>query len=135
MLVVVDAPAKPAKKMVVLKLPIATVQSLRRKGEFMNKIVVAADVDLEDLIPSYLENRRGDVDAMTKALESDDFGAVRILGHSMKGSGGGYGFDGISKIGSHIETAAQNSNAKEASKHIAELTEYLDNVEVIYEDE
>ncbi|TDJ68612.1 MAG: Hpt domain-containing protein, partial [Proteobacteria bacterium] len=57
------------------------------------KIIVNIDPDLEDLIPGFLNNRAHDVRAINDLLDAEDFGAIRLLGHSMKGAGGGYGFD------------------------------------------
>ena len=65
------------------------------------RIVVRIDKDLEDLIPGYIKNRHNDIESMHTALESGDFENIRILGHSMKGSGGGYGFDEITTISPH----------------------------------
>jgi len=55
----------------------------------VEKIVVHVDADLDDLIPGYLQNRREDVKAVWQALENQDFETIRVLGHTMKGTGGG----------------------------------------------
>jgi len=102
-------------------------------GEKGEKIIVYVDEDLEDLVPGFLQNRHGDVDAMNCALTDGDFETVRVLGHSMKGSGGGYGFYGITDIGMSLEEAAKEENAEAIGKWIAELSDYLDRVEVTYD--
>ena len=56
-----------------------------------------------------------------------------MLGHSMKGAGGGYGFTGVSEIGRSIEEAAKERDASLIRMSMMKLTEYLDRVEVIYE--
>ena len=98
------------------------------------KIVVKIDADLEELVPEYLENREEDVKSISELLEKDDFEKVRILGHSMKGSGGGYGFDRISEIGKTIEDSAKEKNLNEIKKGVEQLSHYLQNVEVVYEE-
>ena len=98
------------------------------------KIVVKIDADLEELVPEYLENREEDVKSISELLEKDDFEKVRIIGHSMKGSGGGYGFDRISEIGKIIEDSSKEKNGNEIKKAVEELSQYLRNVEVIYEE-
>ena len=65
------------------------------------KIIIHADIDLEDLIPGFLENRRKDIVEIGSLLASDDYETIQRLGHSMKGAGGGYGFDEITYIGSN----------------------------------
>ncbi len=96
------------------------------------KITVHIDEDLEDLIPGFLQNRHTDIKAMRDSLEKDDFESIRIMGHSMKGAGGGYGFDKITDIGSDIETAANNKNKTIINKNIDELEDYIDRVDLIF---
>ena len=98
------------------------------------KIVVKIDADLEDLIPDFLKNRHTDVETMRSALSSGDFESIRITGHSMKGSGGGYGFDHITDIGKCIEDAAKVQNGNEIKKQVDELVSYLDRISVVYEE-
>jgi HPt (histidine-containing phosphotransfer) domain-containing protein len=97
------------------------------------KIMVHIDPELKDLIPEYLENRYKDIESITAALEQKDYGTVQTLGHSMKGSGGGYGFEGITEIGRALEQAAKCQNSEEIRKLTSELGTYLECVEVIYE--
>jgi len=97
------------------------------------KITVVIDEDLEDLIPGYMENRRSDIEKITEALLGGDLETIRIIGHSMKGSGGGYGFDPITDIGAAIEEAAKSSDTAEIEKQAGALSEYISNIEVVYE--
>ncbi len=97
------------------------------------KIVVHVDTEIEDLVPGFLENRHNDVKTLQEALTKGDYETIRILGHSMKGSGGGYGFDAISEIGRSLEDAAKAKNTEETRRLIDELLHYLERVEVIYE--
>ncbi|MBI5214051.1 MAG: Hpt domain-containing protein, partial [Nitrospirae bacterium] len=88
---------------------------------------------LEDLIPGFLQNRREDVKSMLAAIDNGDYETIRILGHSIKGTGGGYGFDTISDIGHSVEQAAKDKNPEEIRIKINELSAYLDRVEVVFE--
>ena len=67
------------------------------------------------------------------ALQSADYEGVRILGHNMKGVGGGYGFDAITDIGMSLEQAAKEKDAREIRKQAEALSNYLERVEVRYE--
>ncbi len=96
------------------------------------KIVVNVDSDIEDLIPGFLENRQQDVKSIYDALEKEDYETIRILGHSMKGAGGGYGFDEITDIGRSIEESAEGKNQEEIKKWVINLSNYLDRVEIVY---
>jgi HPt (histidine-containing phosphotransfer) domain-containing protein len=99
-----------------------------------DRIIVRVDADLEDLVPEFLENRREDVQTMTGALTRQDFETIRRLGHSMKGAGGGYGFDAITDIGRAIEEAAKAGQTAEIKRRIDELASYLERVDVVYEE-
>lgn len=98
------------------------------------RILVHVDPELEDLIPSFLENRQGDVKTINEAIEAGDFEKARIIGHSMKGSGGGYGFDAITEIGGKIEAAAQKGDANGIKKCVEALSSYLENIDIVYEE-
>ena len=95
------------------------------------KIRIHVDPDLADLIPGFLDNRRKDIVAMQEALTHGDFDTVRLLGHSMKGAGGGYGFDAITDIGAALEQAARGRNPDGVRKGLSDLASYLARVEVV----
>ena len=98
-----------------------------------DKIRVRVDSDLQDLIPGYLENRGKDLLVYQQALEKDNFDAIAVLGHSMKGSGGGYGFNDLTSIGQAIEKAAKNRDKESVRQSITDLTDFLKKLEVVYE--
>ena len=96
------------------------------------KISIRIDKDLQDLIPGYLQNRRKDIAAIGDALNRGDYEGIRVLGHSMKGSGGGYGFDAITAIGRGIEEAAKAHDGEKIRGGAAELDAYLKSVDITY---
>ena len=106
----------------------ATYDSTR--GE---KIIVTVDSDLEDLIPGFLENRNQDIKSIFDALARDDYAAIAKLGHTMKGVGGGYGFDAITDIGRSIEQAAKEKNPQKIKASLSELSDYLERIEIVFE--
>jgi len=97
------------------------------------KIRISIDPDIQDLIPDYLENRGKDLLVYQQALEKDDFDSIAVLGHSMKGSGGGYGFNDLSAIGRAIEKAAKSRDKESIRQSIADLKDFLRNLEVVYD--
>jgi HPt (histidine-containing phosphotransfer) domain-containing protein len=66
---------------------------------------------------------------MDDALDRADFEAVTILGHNLRGSGGGFGFQAITDIGANLEAAAGNGDVGASREWVAELSRYLDRVE------
>ncbi len=99
-----------------------------------DRIIIQGDPDLEDLIPGFLNNRAEDVNRIRTALAASDLEKIRIIGHSMKGAGGGYGFDAITDIGADIEQAASLGDTTTIEKATAVLEDYLQRVDVVYEE-
>ena len=99
-----------------------------------DKITVYIDADLEDLIPGFLENRHSDIQAINQALQEENYESVQVIGHGMKGAGGGYGFEEISEIGDKLEQAAKNEEKRTIRILADELAAYLEKVEIKYEE-
>ncbi len=98
----------------------------------MATIRVVIDPDLEDIVPGYLANRQKDVEEIQRCLECRDWGSLAVLGHRMKGSGAGYGFDEITEIGRRIEDAARDSDTGVIEEARVMLIDYLQAVEVVF---
>ncbi len=103
------------------------------QDEKNEKIVVHVDREIADIVPGFLANRRMDIKSIQDALSKEDYETIRTLGHSMKGSGGGYGFDAIGDIGSLLEQEAESRNIKGIRRGIDELSTYLERVDIVYE--
>jgi HPt (histidine-containing phosphotransfer) domain-containing protein len=97
------------------------------------RIVVTVDEDLEELIPGFLENRNNDVPVLREALSGKDVAKLQSVGHSLKGVGGGYGFDVLSEIGADIEAAAKLNDLSNMEALINRLADYLQRVDVVFE--
>ncbi|MCG6951062.1 MAG: Hpt domain-containing protein [Betaproteobacteria bacterium] len=89
--------------------------------------------DLADLIPSFMSNRRKELEALRTALAQSDFDELRRLGHRMKGAGSSYGFDLVSTIGKNIEDGAKASDAAAIGANLDTYEDYLAKVEIVYE--
>ena len=96
------------------------------------KISVEISKDLQVLIPRYLDRRHKEVEAFRAQLAAKEFEALRVGGHSLKGSGGGYGFPLLTKIGATIEVAAKIQDAATIETALAEYADYIQRVEVTY---
>jgi HPt (histidine-containing phosphotransfer) domain-containing protein len=99
------------------------------------KIVVNIDIDLEDLIPGFLENRQKDILKLEQAIEEQDFETLRSVGHNLKGVGGGYGFHEMTTLGAAIEEGAKENNVEIINENVKKLSHYLANVEINYQEE
>ena len=97
-----------------------------------NSLTVHIDPGLEEIVPGFLENRRRDVQILETALQKNSLAQIQIIGHRMKGDGGGYGFDEISTIGAVLEQAAAREDRSAIRRHTDELVDFLARVRVVY---
>ena len=97
-----------------------------------DRIMVQVNKDIEALVPRYLDRRRKEIESFRLALGNGDFEALRVGGHSLKGSGGGYGFDALTQIGSRIEKGAQQRDAELVAAALADYADYMARLEVTF---
>jgi len=81
---------------------------------------------LAEQAPAYLDSCRRDVVSMLSALDRADFDAVILLGHNLRGSGGGFGLQAITDFGTGIEQSAGEGDDGSARRWLKELSTYLD---------
>jgi HPt (histidine-containing phosphotransfer) domain-containing protein len=99
----------------------------------IEKQKVIVDAELEEIVPSFLQNRQKDIETIRESLETKDFTTIQRLGHIMKGAGGGYGFDRITEIGSSMEKAAKAQDLTQIENDLNALVQYLNGVEIVYQ--
>lgn len=97
-----------------------------------DKIRVEINKDLEVLIPRYMDRRHKEVVIFRAQLAAGEFEALRVGGHSLKGSGGGYGFPPLTKIGAAIENGANAKDAAAIEAALVEYEDYIQRVEVFF---
>jgi len=93
---------------------------------------VRVSEELRHLVPRFLANRRLDLEQFHAAAARSDFEAARHIGHNMKGAGGGYGFDEITRLGDEIERRAKAADPGLWALGDA-LADYLGNLDVTFE--
>jgi signal transduction histidine kinase/DNA-binding response OmpR family regulator len=127
--------AKPVRKADLIQTVMALCPSVGQipdgaEGRAKDRVLINVDPELEEVIPGFLEGRRHDLTVLRAALERGDFETVRLLGHRMRGSGAGYGFDAITRIGGRLEQAGRNRRSEEVAPCLAELADFLERVEI-----
>jgi CheY-like chemotaxis protein/HPt (histidine-containing phosphotransfer) domain-containing protein len=122
---------KPIRKAELLEAILTHTRARPANAGATERISVRPPAGIEEAIPLFLESTREDLQALSRFLNEQDYSSIRFIGHDLKGSGGGYGFDPISEIGKTIEEAAKRSDSVEISRQIAVLTNYLDRVDVV----
>jgi HPt (histidine-containing phosphotransfer) domain-containing protein len=68
---------------------------------------------------------------MTSFLASDDYEALRVLGHNLKGTGSSYGFPEITRLGAKLESAAKRTDHDALADEIIRLAGYLSRVQLV----
>ncbi|MCT4661817.1 MAG: Hpt domain-containing protein [Tissierellales bacterium] len=94
----------------------------------MNKVKI--DIDFEELIPTFLENRRKDCVYLRKLLEKRDYEEMRKLGHSIKGVGYNYGFDVIGDLGKKLEEVVSVKNDLKIKEIASDIENYIENIDI-----
>jgi CheY-like chemotaxis protein len=124
---------KPVRKAELLEAVRAHIHADARLSGENRRIPIHPPAEIEEVIPLFLESTREDIGALARALENLDYPKIRLIGHDLKGSGGGYGFDQIGVIGKSIEEAAKQSDSAEVKRQIGALADYLERVDVIFD--
>jgi len=91
-------------------------------------IAIRIDPAARHLLPRFIELCHNDVAGMRSALDAGDFDSLRKTGHKLKGAGGSYGFDDITRIGAAVEGAAKSADGTRSRELIEELARYLERV-------
>ncbi len=103
-------------------------------GEEMGKrILETISIDLEALIPSFMENTFIEIDALEKAVEDGNCDTAFRMGHNIKGSARNYGFLHLAEIGRKIEIAAADEDMGLVSELLVELKKYVQLVHIEFE--
>lgn len=85
---------------------------------------------IQELAPGYLAARRQEVPQMMELLAASDFERLSVLSHSLKGSGGSFGFPELSSFGAKLERCAQKSDSVGFQEELARLRTYLEQLEL-----
>ncbi|MCU1234286.1 MAG: multi-sensor hybrid histidine kinase [Candidatus Solibacter sp.] len=86
---------------------------------------------LEDIVPGYLTRRREEAAEMIEILAVSDFGRLTVLCHNLKGTGGGYGFPELSRLGIAMEKASKMADSRTLRAQMTELGDYLERVHLV----
>ena len=119
----------------VIQRPGNSYGALTKVGTALAKgaTVVKVDARITDIVNDYLDHRRRDVSGLFRALAENEYALIRTVAHDLIGTGGSFGFEGLSLIGLSLEKAAIKQQPEKAALLIEGLAEYLAGVEVVYE--
>jgi HPt (histidine-containing phosphotransfer) domain-containing protein len=83
------------------------------------------------MVTDYIQRYLAGLPAAKASLAGLDHDALRVYGHRLKGSGGGYGVPRLTEFGALIEDAARRGDTEALQNQFAELEAYLGRLEVI----
>ena len=88
--------------------------------------------ELKELIPRFLEVTLERLESIQEKLNERSFEDIARTSHKMAGSGGGYGFEEISRLGKSLEQAALEGKAETIRNLADKLNEYMRSIEIEY---
>lgn len=94
-------------------------------------IRIEMPTDVADIVPRYLATRKKEIAEMNEILAASDFDSLSRLGHNLKGTAMGYGFPDLVWMGCELEQSANQMDRATLHTRIAELSNYLDRVELV----
>ncbi len=96
-------------------------------------ITVTIDADLEEIIPTFLQNRQKDIVSIAEALTSNDYATIESIAHKLAGNAGSYGLDDLGEIGSKLEAACQTNDIDKIKSYCQSYGDYLAQLEIKFE--
>lgn len=88
--------------------------------------------DLDKLRPSFVAEKRREIDIAMLALDQNDFRTVRMLALRLKGEGSNFGFNELTQIGGELADAANKMDPKTARKLAQQLASHLGKLQETY---
>ena len=107
-----------------------SLQRLRLVGSYLRRepIHVQVNAEIAHLMDDYLATRRQETQRLREALAAGEFELILQIGHDLKGTGGCFGLDRLSAIGSDLEEAAQRRDLAGIRAALFALTDFLDRI-------
>jgi hypothetical protein len=97
-----------------------------RAGE---RIRLAVEPALRELVPGFMANRRKDLEAIARALHSGNMEAIGVVGHNIRCFSRVYGFDDLTALGEELQRAAAERSTLRIVHAQTQLADYLSRVE------
>ena len=119
-----------------LAKPITKAQlldALARCAERPEPIEVRLDPEIADLVPGYLAARREDARLLQAAAQAGEWDQARRIGHTIRGTGGSYGFPRLTEIGEDLQAAALAQDGEGIAVGASALLDFLTRIRPRYE--
>ena len=98
-----------------------------------DKIKVSVDEDLEEIIPTFLENREKEIEKIKSALANNDIQSIEVIAHKLAGNAGSYGLHDLGEIGVKLEQTCQANDIQAIKDTYEQYCDYMNRLEVVFE--
>ncbi len=118
-----------AKPYTEIELGAVLAQSLAKPALSQPATFTLVSLSKEEAIAlshDYLVKCRLELPRLTSMLADGDFNSLRVSGHSLKGSGGCFGFSELTELGRQLEHHAGAADAASCREQVDALTRYLE---------
>lgn len=90
------------------------------------------DLDFREILEDFVTSVRDQRAKLTAAWVARDWGALRTQSHQLKGAGGSYGFEELSRLAADFEAACRESapSIDESGRLLELLIEHLGQIAV-----
>jgi histidine phosphotransfer protein HptB len=91
---------------------------------------LADDAEFAELLEVFsatIPDKLKHLDALSREASTEE---LRAWAHQMKGTGGGYGFPGLSEAAAELETACKTGESHDRAQAVERLAAYLRRIEV-----
>jgi hypothetical protein len=95
------------------------------------RIRLSVEPGLKALVPGFLANRRKDLEAIDRALNSGNLEAIRVVGHNIRCFSRVYGFEHLTALGEEIQQAALEHSTLRIAHAQNRLADYLSRIDVV----
>jgi HPt (histidine-containing phosphotransfer) domain-containing protein len=89
----------------------------------------ALDPEIRLFLPSFIDNLPAQVAELQKTLDANDLSALADVAHKLKGSGGMYGFDLISRHAAEVEQSLRDGALDSLARQVVALIDLVRRVE------
>lgn len=86
--------------------------------------------DMEEILPFFVDELSGTQAALSQFAQTRDIDNLRKEAHKLRGSAGGYGFQGLSDLAGRLEDSCKISTRDESMilRNVDELLDHLSKV-------
>jgi len=95
-----------------------------------DRIRLKVEPALKGLMAGFFENRRRDLERLSRALGDGDLAAIRDVGQNIRCFSRVYGVEGLTALGEAIRCAAEEESRQRIALLRGQLADYLARVEI-----